>query len=147
MKKHIPFLLLFLMSLSFFGQDRQNKHQEIHAAKVSFITNKLSLTTKQAEKFWPIYNTSRKEIFKLHREKKSLIHSINFKTIDNETCKKIIAKIDALENEIHIKKTASNTQLLGAISHIQLLKLKLAEFKFKRRLLKQIQKKDAKKHF
>jgi len=59
-------ILLFIPFLSW----SQNQHQgydkdKYESAKVAFITNRLDLTTEQAEKFWPIfrkYNTEHKSI-------------------------------------------------------------------------------------
>lgn len=31
-------------------------NEKVKAAKIAFITNKLNLTSKQAEQFWPLYN-------------------------------------------------------------------------------------------
>lgn len=34
----------------------QRRHEKIEAARVAFLTNRLNLTTEQAQKFWPVYN-------------------------------------------------------------------------------------------
>ena len=55
MKKLIPILVL-LISFSGFAQRGAKMNERIKAQKTAFITERLSLTADEAEKFWPIYN-------------------------------------------------------------------------------------------
>ena len=51
------FLLILTGSTVFAqGNNSQFNKTKLESAKVAFITNRLSLTPEQAEKFWPIYN-------------------------------------------------------------------------------------------
>lgn len=66
------FIFIFLFCL---GADitfaQEQKKEKIEAIKAAFITNKLNLTTDEAQKFWPVYNQYHKEIidlFELRRE-------------------------------------------------------------------------------
>ena len=57
MKKiHLITVIAFLISALTFAQCGKFRDQ-IKASKVAFITNELNLTTTEAEKFWPLYNT------------------------------------------------------------------------------------------
>ena len=60
MKKYILILTLFFGSISFVnaqgGPDKEGKHEKIQALKIAFITQKLELTTEEAQKFWPLFN-------------------------------------------------------------------------------------------
>jgi len=58
---------LYLIALSIFmlfsqsllaqtNEPRNNKQEQIEKAKVAYINKRLSLSSMQAEKFWPIYN-------------------------------------------------------------------------------------------
>ncbi len=38
------------------GPGKERRHEKIEAARVAFLTNRLNLTTAQAQQFWPIYN-------------------------------------------------------------------------------------------
>lgn len=55
MKRNI-LLLLLLTSFSFYAQSDtiKDKKEQIKALKVAFLTTKLDLTAREAEKFWPI---------------------------------------------------------------------------------------------
>ena len=54
-KKLIPILILFI-SVSAFAQRGEKMNERIKAQKIAFITEKLSLTSEEAQEFWPIYN-------------------------------------------------------------------------------------------
>jgi len=73
MKKFI--LILIVMIGSFSGlraQDGDNpKAEKIQALKIAFITQKLQLTTDEAQKFWPIYNQYDNEIKSLQLNNKN----------------------------------------------------------------------------
>jgi hypothetical protein len=64
MKRYI--LILFVMFGCFSGIKAQDlndtRAEKIQSLKIAFITQKLQLTTDEAEKFWPIYNQYDNEI-------------------------------------------------------------------------------------
>lgn len=43
-------------------------HEKIKSLKVAFLTDKLSLTPEEAEKFWPVYNSCEKDAFEARKE-------------------------------------------------------------------------------
>ena len=49
------FLFLFISNWGF-SQDFKEKKEKIRGLKIAFISQKLSLTPEEAEKFWPVYN-------------------------------------------------------------------------------------------
>ncbi len=61
MKRLLVFTLVFLISIpALFSQDRCcDWRDRIQSERVAFITDELSLTPKEAEKFWPVYNIYR----------------------------------------------------------------------------------------
>src|SRR6187431_1893728 len=86
LKKLYPLLFLFL-SFNFYGQsDKDNfkeKREQIKAMKVAFLTTELDLTSSEAEKFWPIYNTFDDKQFELrHRKMKDLFRKIKGTELD-----------------------------------------------------------------
>ncbi len=70
MKKYI--LLLFVMVGCLSATKAQDpgdetRAEKIQSLKIAFITQKLQLTTDEAEKFWPIYNQYDNEIRNLNK--------------------------------------------------------------------------------
>jgi len=73
MKKFI--LLLFLMTGLFPAIKAQDpgddtRAEKIQSLKIAFITQKLQLTTDEAQKFWPVYNQYDNEIRNLQTDSK-----------------------------------------------------------------------------
>ncbi|MFD2247230.1 Spy/CpxP family protein refolding chaperone [Pontibacter ruber] len=71
MKPYLFLLTLFcaviLSATAAFAQDRR---ENVEAAKVAFLTDKMALTSEQSQKFWPIYNeyeAKRRELVKAYR--------------------------------------------------------------------------------
>lgn len=67
MKKFI--LILSLSCIGFLAQaqddDPSKKAERIQALKTAFITQKLQLTSEEAQKFWPVYGNYEREINQL----------------------------------------------------------------------------------
>ena len=64
MKKFILIIALFFGSFSMANaqHDREERTEKVQALKIAFITQKLELTTEEAQKFWPVYNRYEAEI-------------------------------------------------------------------------------------
>jgi hypothetical protein len=73
MKKFVLFLVLISASFSFVkAQDDKDKRDEkIQALKIAFITQKLELSSDEAQKFWPVYNKYETEIRQVYKENKA----------------------------------------------------------------------------
>ena len=80
MKKYFLILLVLLASFSIAkAQDEKGPRAEkIQALKIAFITQKLQLSSTEAEKFWPVYNDYENEIKNLRANNK------NGDVLDNE---------------------------------------------------------------
>lgn len=67
-------------SISFANAQKENgqRSEKIQALKIAFITQKLRLTSAEAEKFWPVYNSYTNEIRNLRLDNK------NGDVLDNE---------------------------------------------------------------
>lgn len=80
MKKYLLIILIFFGSFPFaYAQNGNGQRAEkIQALKIAFITQKLHLTSAEAEKFWPVYNEYNNEIRNLRANNK------NEDVLDNE---------------------------------------------------------------
>ncbi|MFZ6024151.1 MAG: hypothetical protein ACOYVG_06810 [Bacteroidota bacterium] len=74
MKKAILFFITVLMVSLVSAQEPQRKmmgqHRNIEVLKVAYFTKQLSLTTEEAEKFWPLYNGYTSEVRKARADHK-----------------------------------------------------------------------------
>lgn len=136
--KNIFFLVIFLV-ISFCGNAQKNKDSEkIKSLKTAYFTEHLELTSKEAEKFWPVYNTFDKKENALYKEKWHKIKN-GLNTIDdmnNAEAEGIINEYISLKEESLALKKEFITHLKKVISARKILRLKKAEYDFHKMLLK-----------
>ena len=133
------YITLFLLSISLIGFAQNNKgknKEKIEALKIAHITNEMSLTSKEAQQFWPIYNefeAEKHEIRKLEHEK------INRKTdLDNlteEESKVFIVTMMMLEDKKLAHRKAYFKRLEKVLSAKKMIKLIKAERSFKLKMI------------
>ena len=63
MKRNLLIVIILLLPLTVISAQNANR-ERLEAYRIGFFTKKLSLTSGEAEKFWPIYNY-------YHKQKKS----------------------------------------------------------------------------
>lgn len=149
-KNLIPILLLFV-SFSFYaqGEKMKEKREQIKALKVAFLTTELDLTSKEAEKFWPLYNTFDDQQFELrHQKMKSFMRRMNDETLDKMTEKEantFLAQMENTEEELFLLRKKFNASLKGVLPSIKIIKLRKSEEDFNRKLLHQYRNKGPKK--
>lgn len=133
---------MLLISFSFYAQGP--KKEKVKALKVAYLTNNLSLTTAEAEKFWPIYNAFDDKQFELRHEKMKMIKDkLQAETVDNLTDKQALAilnQIDDVEDELYQSRKKFMASLKTVLSPVKILKLKKAEDDFNKTLLRQYKK-------
>ena len=64
------FLICLVMALPVSAQQQSQRSQQIESVKVAFITQKFSLNTAEAEKFWPVYNNYQQELRVVYRQRR-----------------------------------------------------------------------------
>ena len=142
LKKLFPILLL-LISFSFYGQGEKmrEKKEQIKALKVAFLTTELKLTSNEAEKFWPVYDTFDDKQFELrHQKMKSFRSKMNDETLDKMSEKEAIAflnQMESTEEEIFVLRKNFIATLKGIIPATKIIKLRKSEENFNRKLLQQ----------
>ena len=69
MKKFVLLLTIFFSGFTtLYSQDlRDTRAEKVQALKIAFITQKLNLSTDEAQKFWPIYNQYDREVQNVDR--------------------------------------------------------------------------------
>lgn len=154
LKKLYPILFLFL-SFTFYAQGDKDKdkfkekREQIKAMKVAFLTTELDLTSSEAEKFWPLYNTFDDKQFELrHRKMKDYFKKIKGSELDKLSEKEAAALLDQIEDneeDLFNLRKKFIISLKGILPSVKIIKLKKAEEDFSRKLLQQYKDKGAKK--
>lgn len=67
--KKIVLLTLFLLNISYFCYAQPEKiKNNIEAIQIAYLTRELSLSSEEAQKFWPVYNEYREELLNVRKE-------------------------------------------------------------------------------
>lgn len=142
--KHLITVLFLMCTLTFYSQE-SNK-EKIKALKIAYITKDLSLSSSEAEKFWPIYNAFDEKQFDLRMIKmRKIRRELKSKSIENFSdaeANAILIQMNNLEEETFQNKKKLVADLRKVISPVKILKLKQAEDDFNKSLLKQYRKRN-----
>ena len=149
-KKFAPILLL-LISFNFYaqGESMKEKKEQIRAMKVAFFSTELDLTTNEAERFWPIYNSYDDKQFELrHQKMKTYMRRMSDGSLDKITEKEantFLAQIEDTEEELFLVRRKFMQNVRTILPAVTIVKLKKAEEDFNRKLLQQYRNKGQKK--
>lgn len=140
MKRIYTLLVLLFCVLQINAQHHKHK-EKIKAMKVAYITTELDLTTKEAEKFWPVFNEFDEKMHQLHveRRKSRYKRAKEAGGIDNMSEKEASSLLaEKINSEFEIAKTQQELveKLRKIISSKKILKLFKAEHDFNKQLLR-----------
>jgi hypothetical protein len=125
-----------------FGQRRPDK-EKIKSLKVAYITERLNLTSSEAQEFWPIYNAHEEKMESFREQERSGIYSKirDMETLNDNEVERLLQDLIALQES----KQNANSQFLKDIRTVISAKktfiLLKTENGFKRRLLQQYRQK------
>ncbi|MCW9038821.1 hypothetical protein [Altibacter sp.] len=131
-------ILLVLIGVTAVAQE--DRHEKIKALKRAYITEELELTTAEAEKFWPIYNSYEEKMHTLKRSERNefrVFKNDGIEALSESEANTLIEKINEFHTKEYQYRTALLQELKNVLSAKKILRLKKAEDDFKRQLLKQ----------
>lgn len=141
--KKLIFIFLMLAGIMSYAQqaddDDNVKNEKIEAMKIAFITERLALTPKEAEVFWPVFNRFEKEMKAIRNKQRENAKAFKIKTniTDQEADRFIAEQMQYKQQEIDILKKylPEFKKVLPATKVAKLLSL---EQEFKIQLLQKI---------
>ncbi|WP_087520184.1 hypothetical protein [Polaribacter sp. SA4-12] len=142
MKKLITFICIIIFcTLSISAQEKKGSRGKIKALKISYITEQLSLTSEEAQKFWPIYNNHENNTNKYIREKigeikKEISKAESIDALNEDRAKVLYNMIRSLEKKKYEDSKIYISKLEKIISFKKILKLHIAEREFGRKLMR-----------
>ena len=77
MRRGVIVILIMLMIPAVKLAGQNPNLERLNAYKIAFFTRRLNLTSREAEKFWPVYNEYQKQKNILQVEKNSIIRNFN----------------------------------------------------------------------
>lgn len=138
MKKHIITLLVLLLSFSAIAQkDQVKQHEKLKALKVAHITEQLNFTSKEAQAFWPIYNSFEEEKHKLRESSAVKRKNLDVKKLTEKEAELLMKEMQNLE-EAKLKSELNYVDKLSKIiSYKKIVILFSAERSFKRKMIEE----------
>ncbi|MEL6535444.1 MAG: Spy/CpxP family protein refolding chaperone [Bacteroidota bacterium] len=128
------------------GEGRRSaRQQEMESARIAFLTQKLDLTSEQAQQFWPIYfelEDKRREIRKSLRDTRM---EAGAEFSEEEASNMIVAFQDMRQKELTLEKEYSQ-KMLGVLSARQVVKLLRAEEEFRQYVIQQLRERRGERH-
>lgn len=141
MKKiYSTILLMFFLVISVKSQDRNESREKIKSLKIAYLTEQLALTSSEAEKFWPIYNSFDQEQHELRYKQRSEIRkALNEKSeidaMDEKEAEKLITSKLLIDKQLYESQKEFVQKIKNIISYKKIIKLQMAEMEFGRKLL------------
>lgn len=121
---------------------QNNSSQDVEAAKVAYITDKIGLTAEQSQKFWPLYNEYEAKRRALIRGYRSGYRQDVDELNEQEANARIETMFSTKEKELELEKeyAAKYQKIITAKQHIKLYR---AEREFTKLLLRRLDNKRA----
>lgn len=142
MKRLLLILLIIAGATAGFAQPQKDRFERIHAAKVSYITDRLNLSSDQAARFWPVYNQYEDAIRSLRKSYFDKYGQGQGKNLnDAESRKYIDDNLNFQEAQLNLKRKYKD-EFLKVLTPQQLAQLYQAERDFKGLLLQQLKEKN-----
>ncbi|WP_190809117.1 hypothetical protein [Flagellimonas sp. S3867] len=141
MNKKLLILLVCFMGTSWFYAQGPGR-ERIKTLKVAFITERVGLTAKEAQSFWPIYNEYEEILEAIRRRERVELRSqiTMLQDLSNAESSVLLDKFLIIRKEKHEAEQDFISKIRTVISPKKTLLLLKAEEDFKKRLLQQMRK-------
>lgn len=141
MNKKLLILLLCFMGTSWFYAQGPARNR-IKTLKVAFITERVGLTSKEAQAFWPVYNEYEETLEAIRRRERIELRSqiSMLQDLSSSESSTLLDKFMAIQKEKHLAQQDFISKIRTVISSKKTLLLLKAEEDFKKRLLQQMRK-------
>lgn len=139
MKKNSTFIIsLFLITTALFAQKEDGKREKLQALKIAHLTQKLDLSPKEAEVFWPVYNAFDAEMHAIRKEKRQFRKHADIGTMDEKAIRQFTDRTIALkQKELDLAK-AYHEKFKQVLPIKKVALLYIAQETFKRDLLQKM---------
>lgn len=136
-------VLVVLMTTTVFYGQRQPDWEKIKSLKIAFITERLDLSSDEAQAFWPVYNAHEEKLNEFRKTERSEIRGKlnDFGSISDTEADSLLDKYIALEEEKSKEQQAFLRRIKKIISAKKTVLLMKTEEDFKKRLIQQYRQK------
>ena len=135
--------ILMLLPVALLAQDRKDKIETMH---IAYLSQRLNLTSAEAEKFWPIYNEFRTEQDKLRKERMDNMQHVRRAGGIDSLSDAEVQKLIGSETDIETKQLEVRKEYVVKFQQViplrKVAKFFVAEEEFKRYLLNELKRRD-----
>ena len=137
--KIVPAIILIAFSSGVYGQ-QEGPLKKLESMRIAFITEKLDLSSSEAEKFWPVYRDYANRNDRITEERRSLYRyaSKNAEYISESEINELLEKHLNLQKEESNLTEKFNSRFLQILPPKKVLILYTTENQFKTFILNQI---------
>lgn len=120
-------------------QAQEEGRDRIKSLKIAFISEKLALTPKEAEKFWPIYNEHEDTADLLRQKERKYFgrNSADVAMLSDAQASQLLKELEAMHEERYKSGKVYVQKLKTAIPEKKIILLLKTEENFKRKLIQQ----------
>lgn len=143
LKLFILLISLSIFSLSIYAQDnktKSEKEQELKFQKIAFFTDKIGLTSEEAQVFWPIYNEYWAKKNQIITTRKNQMTYFAEKSNDMSNDEMIKYADQYIQYELNLAKLLDeyHKKFKGILPVEKVMNIYMADYEFKTYLLKRI---------
>ena len=140
MNKLITTIILLTFSISSFAQRGDKMQERIKAQKVAFITERLDLSAKEAQEFWPIYNAFEDKTESIRKnDLRDVRQAMRNQNLSDNEAQAILDKFMLAEDKLHNAKKQLVYDLKKVLPPQKIIALKKAEDDFRQKLIRIMQ--------
>jgi len=110
----------------------------VKAIKIAFITEKLELSSGEAQKFWPVFNQFEEQLLELGRQEREIVQSIPSTGITDQDSRRKMNQLSDLKKQRCALELEFMDEVRKVLPDSKVLKLAMAQEEFKRELLQRI---------
>lgn len=133
------FILIISLLFTLSSVQSQNQRDKIKAFKIAFITERLDLSSEEAQNFWPIYNAHEEKVENFRKnELRDVREAMRRGNLSESDAQNILDKFMAVQDKLH----EANKQLVKDLNKVippqKIIALKAAEEAFKKVLVEKL---------
>lgn len=130
--------LIALVLMTRIAGAQNDGRQKIESAKIAMITNRLNLSTDQAQQFWPVYNEYNGKKQELNRRIRQLNNEPSRSNLNNNQLVDGLREVNATKQKLADLDDEYLNRFLKVISPAQLAELYKTEQMFNKMLLNRL---------
>jgi hypothetical protein len=114
-------------------RNQEERMERLESAKIAFLTQRIDLSSREAEKFWPVYNQYQNELKALMQQRKGDLQKQNQLSATD----KIDMQLDMESKVLELKKRYTR-EFAKVLSPEKIVSLFQAERDFKNELIREL---------